>query len=142
MTRRARQRSGRSTRTVWRRPRRSSDRWRHARRGRGGTSRRARAARSRRAGRWTLRALAGASRGTRAARAQLNSEEIEASSQPPRDDLNAPLVGGRDFVTERIRLDLANAQHWLVVAERALATADRRVRVGAVSDLARAEAQL
>ena len=79
---------------------------------------------------------------TRAMRARLNIEEINAGSQPPRDELNAPLVGGRDFVTERIRLDLANAQHRLVVAERALATADRRVRVGAVSDLARAEAQL
>ena len=79
---------------------------------------------------------------TRAARAQLNIQEIEASSQPARDELNAPLVGGRDFVTERIRLDLVNAQQQLGAAERTLEMVDRRVRAGAVSELARTEAQL
>jgi hypothetical protein len=79
---------------------------------------------------------------TRAARAKLNIDEIGLGSQPPRDDLNAPLVGGRDFVTERIRLDLVNAQQQLSAAERTLATVDRRVRVGAVPELARGEAEL
>jgi hypothetical protein len=79
---------------------------------------------------------------TRAMRAQLNIKEIEASSQAPRDDLNAPLVGGRDFVTERIRLDLVAAQLRLVAAEHALELADRRVRTGAAPEIARVEAQL
>lgn len=78
----------------------------------------------------------------RVKRAQLNIQEIGISSQPPRDDLNAPLVGGRDFVTERIQLDLANAQHRLRAAERALEAVERRVRMGAVSELERGQAQL
>ena len=79
---------------------------------------------------------------TRAARARLNIQEIEASSQAVRDELNAPLVGGRDFVADRIRLDLADAQQRLNTAERTLEMADRRVRAGAVSELARTEAQV
>lgn len=78
----------------------------------------------------------------RATRAKLNIDEIHAGSQPPRDELNAPLVGGRDFVRERIELDLANAQHQLSAAERNLETVEERVRMGAVSELARAAAQL
>lgn len=77
-----------------------------------------------------------------AARARLNVEEIRATSMPPRDDLNAPLVGARDFVTERIQLDLAAAQRRLTAVEEELAEADRRARVGAGSDLARLDAEL
>jgi hypothetical protein len=78
----------------------------------------------------------------RAARVKLNIDEIGMGSQPPRDELNAPLVGGRDFVTERIRLDLADAQQQLELAERMLRLVARRVRVGSASELARSEAQL
>ncbi len=78
----------------------------------------------------------------RVMRTHLNIKEIELSSQPPRDELNAPLVGGRDFVTERIQLDLAVAQKQLRAAERALEAVDRRVRMGAVSELERGQAQL
>lgn len=66
-----------------------------------------------------------------AMRARLNVEEIKATAIPPRDDLNAPLVGGRDFVSQRIQLDLAVAQGRLTATEKALAEADRRERVGA-----------
>jgi hypothetical protein len=79
---------------------------------------------------------------TRAARAKLNIEEIEVSSQAPRDELSAPLVNGRDFVTERIRLDLVNAQQQLTLAEGAVGTIEGRVRAGAVSELSRGEAQV
>jgi hypothetical protein len=79
---------------------------------------------------------------TRAMRARLNIDEIGMSSQPARDELNAPLVGGRDFVTERIQLDLTNAQQRLGAAERALGAIERRVRAGAESELALGEAQL
>src|SRR6476620_2094478 len=54
----------------------------------------------------------------KAMRARYNIEEITASSQPPRDDLSAPLVGGRDFVKGRIMLDLATAQERLTTAEK------------------------
>jgi hypothetical protein len=77
-----------------------------------------------------------------AMRARLNMEEIRATSMPPRDDLNAPLVGARDFVSERLQLELAAADMRLKAAEEARAEADRRARVGAGSDLARLDAEL
>ena len=77
-----------------------------------------------------------------AARTQLNIDEIQASSVPPRDELNAPLVGGRDFVKDRIQLDLVAAQQQLNAAERAVAQVTERVRIGAVSDVSLHEAQL
>ena len=70
-----------------------------------------------------------------AARARVNVDEIKVSSMPPRDDLNAPLVGTRDFVTERLQLDLFAAQQRLTATEQALAEAEPRFRVGMVSEL-------
>jgi outer membrane protein TolC len=77
-----------------------------------------------------------------ALRAKLNIEEIRASSLPPRDELNAPLAGGRDFVTERITLDLFTSQQRMTAAEQALAEAERQFRVGAVPELAVQDAKL
>ncbi|HSQ32959.1 MAG TPA: hypothetical protein VLN49_24055 [Gemmatimonadaceae bacterium] len=77
---------------------------------------------------------------TQAMRARYNIDEITATAQPPRDDLNAPLVGGRDFVKDRIMLDLAAAQQRLTAAEAAYSETDRRARVGAASDIAPLEA--
>lgn len=77
-----------------------------------------------------------------AARAKLNIEEIRASSLPPRDELNAPLVGRRDFVTERMTLDLFTAQQQMTAAEQALSDAERQFRVGAVPELAVQDAKL
>jgi hypothetical protein len=79
---------------------------------------------------------------TRAMRARYNIEEITATAQPPRDDLNAPLVGGRDFVKDRIMLDLMAAQRRLTAAEEAHADVERRVRIGAASDVAATEASV
>lgn len=78
----------------------------------------------------------------RAMRARYNIEEITATAQPPRDDLNAPLVGGRDFVKDRIMLDLMAAQRRLTAAEEAHADVERRVRIGAASDIAATEASV
>ena len=72
----------------------------------------------------------------RAARAKLNVDEIRASALPARDDLNAPRVEGRDFVTERLQMDMFLAQQRLTAAEQALAEAERQSRVGTVSELA------
>lgn len=77
-----------------------------------------------------------------AMRARTNVEEIRASSQPPRDELNAPLVGGRDFVMERIQLDLLGAQQRLTAAERVLDEMTRRTRLGLEQEPARLEAEL
>ena len=77
-----------------------------------------------------------------AMRARYNIEEITASSQPPRDDLSAPLVNGRDFVKDRIMLDLAAAQQRLTTAEKTYSETERRARVGAASELASVEASV
>lgn len=36
---------------------------------------------------------------------QLNLEEVEASGKAPHDELYAPLVGGRDFIAERLEIE-------------------------------------
>lgn len=57
--------------------------------------------------------------------------EVSASNAAPRDELWAPLVGGRDFVKQRLQLAAAQAQQRLTTAEAHLATVERSVRVGA-----------
>jgi hypothetical protein len=53
-------------------------------------------------------------------RARLDLEEVRRSGSAPRDELYAPLVSGRDFVSERLRLDLREAELGLqVLAARA-----------------------
>lgn len=69
----------------------------------------------------------------------LNIAEIQATSRPPRDELNAPLVNGRDFVKERIEIQLMLAQQRLMAAERKFDEASRRVRVGAATELESAD---
>jgi hypothetical protein len=75
-----------------------------------------------------------------AMRARFNVEEIRATAQAPRDDLNAPLVAGHDFVKDRIQLELMSAQQRLTAAEQAQAESQRRVRVGAETELSGLEA--
>jgi hypothetical protein len=81
----------------------------------------------------------------------LDMEEIHATAQAVRNDLQAPLVGQRDFVSERIQVDLQSAQAALVTAERAMANTKRRFDVGlatritllqAETDMAQARARL
>lgn len=79
---------------------------------------------------------------TRVARIRLNLEEIRAAAAQPRDEISAPFVGDRDFVSERLRLDLAGAQHHLTSAEMAVDEAERRHRVGATTGLALLEPQI
>jgi hypothetical protein len=70
-----------------------------------------------------------------AARIRLNIDEIQATGRPPRDDLSAPLVGRRDFVTERLDLELAVAQRQLAATESATAEVEVSHSVGRVTDL-------
>jgi outer membrane protein TolC len=64
------------------------------------------------------------------ARLKLDIEETQSSSAAPRNDLQAPLVGNRDFVRERLMLDLRDAQRNLAAAEQAMEQARQRVEVG------------
>lgn len=77
-------------------------------------------------------------------RIALNLDEIRAGSAAPRDDIAAPLVGDRDFVKERLQLDVQAAQERLSAVERSFAEVERRQRLGVVSpmELAEAEADL
>ncbi|HVE32340.1 MAG TPA: hypothetical protein VNC18_02165 [Gemmatimonadaceae bacterium] len=75
-------------------------------------------------------------------RTRYNIEEITATAQAPRDDLNSPLIDGRDFVKDRIMLDLMAAQRRLTAAEGAASEAERRERAGAASDLATLDARV
>lgn len=67
---------------------------------------------------------------TEVARLKLDHEEIVAAAAPPRSDLGAPLVGGRDFVAERLKLDLAAAEGRRERATAAAALAARLVSAG------------
>jgi len=75
------------------------------------------------------------------ARIRVNEEEIQATAAPPRDEISAPVVGSRDFVSERLRLDLMAAQQRLSSVEAAAGEAQRRVDVGTASRVALLEAQ-
>jgi hypothetical protein len=68
-------------------------------------------------------------------RVGLNIDEITASGHAPRDDLNAPLVAGRDFVKERIEVEGASVQQQLTAAEGNLDQVERRVRAGAATEV-------
>lgn len=68
--------------------------------------------------------------------------EIRASSAPARDELWAPLVGGRDFVSDRLKLDASTQQDRLTTAERRLEELQRGRRLGAVSEGAVLEAEV
>ena len=75
-------------------------------------------------------------------RAALNIDEIKATLNAPRDELNAPLVNKRDFVKERIQLRLMVAQQQMQAAEAAQMDVARRVRAGVVSEVASAESDV
>jgi len=76
------------------------------------------------------------------ARTDIDLEEIRASSSAPRNELWAPVVGGRDFVRDRLRLDAALAQERLKKAEGAAAESERKARAGLVTPAALDEARL
>ena len=77
-------------------------------------------------------------------RLQLDIEETKATSAPPRNDLSAPLVGQRDYVRDRLTLELQTAEQALAAAEQALARAKERISAGVVPQTAAlaAEAEL
>ena len=76
------------------------------------------------------------------ARTILNVREIQASGLPPRDDLNAPLVKGEDFVKQRLTAQAMLADKRLRAAERKADEIKRRVAVGAAEESQAATADL
>lgn len=72
---------------------------------------------------------------------QLNIAETRATSDPPRNDLTAPLVGGDDFVRQRMMLELRAKQQELLLAEKLLLEAEQRVRTGVEATTAQLSAE-
>ena len=66
-------------------------------------------------------------------RTRLDYLEIQASGNPVRNQLSAPLVAGRDFVSERLRLELAALHDRVRMTRSTLQQAEREVATG-VSD--------
>lgn len=65
---------------------------------------------------------------------ELELEEVQRSGKEPQDALSAPLLGGRDFVSERIEARLEVARRHLEVVRRDLELARQRAEAGVVSD--------
>lgn len=64
------------------------------------------------------------------AKLDIELQEVRATLRAPRSELWAPTVDGRDFVVERLRMDVAAAQERLKVAEMQAARADKEVALG------------
>ena len=73
-------------------------------------------------------------------RIRLDMEEIQATSESPRNDLQAPVVGKRDFVSERLKLQLDTAERALAAAEEGVTQAKQRVEVGTAPMTAKLQA--
>jgi outer membrane protein TolC len=74
-------------------------------------------------------------------RLQLDLQEVRETSLAPRDELWAPLVGGRDFVKDRLTADASAAQRKLESVEAAVAEIERSFRAGAITQAALDEAR-
>jgi hypothetical protein len=64
-------------------------------------------------------------------RSLLNLDEVEMSGETPRDELSAPLVGGRDFVSERLEIDkkavVLNMEQLKIQSERLTRLAEQNL---------------
>jgi hypothetical protein len=76
------------------------------------------------------------------ARVSANIDEIAVSGRSPRDDLNAPVVDGRDFVKRRIEIDGVAAQAKLKAVEGEQQNMERRVRLGVATEVERLAASV
>ena len=75
------------------------------------------------------------------ARLQLDLQEIQATAAPPRDTLDAPLVGQRDFVRDRLMLEMQRVQRALQTAEDLVAALRSRAEIGTAPRATVAEAE-
>ncbi len=65
-------------------------------------------------------------------RLQLDREEIRLAGREPQDMVSAPLVRGRDFVTERLDLDVQVVEEQIHLAERDLARVQQLQAAGMI----------
>jgi outer membrane protein TolC len=73
---------------------------------------------------------------------QLQLEEIRVTKLEPRNELSAPRVSGRDFVTERLRVDMSIPEALLVYEHERQREAEKRFQVGMADGLDVASAQV
>jgi hypothetical protein len=95
------------------------------------------------AGRDSVRAAEQQVRAMEAAveRLRLDLQEIQATASAPRNDLDAPLVEARDFVRDRLMLELRTAERRLAAAEEVVADMKSRMEIGTVPRASVSEAQ-
>jgi outer membrane protein TolC len=73
---------------------------------------------------------------------QLQLEEIRITGLEPRNELSAPRVAGRDFVSDRLRLDMSIPEAVLVVEHERQRNAETRFQVGMADGVDVASAQV
>jgi len=64
----------------------------------------------------------------------LNLDEVKASGVAPRDELYAPVLGGRDFVSERLKIRIKDVERDLELLGKRLDRVKRMVELGVVSE--------
>jgi len=67
-------------------------------------------------------------------KSQLNLEEVKISGEIPRNELYAPLVGGRDFVSERLELDKMEIELEIYLISRHLKRIKKLTEEGLIQD--------
>ncbi|MCX6571995.1 MAG: hypothetical protein NT006_11375 [Candidatus Aminicenantes bacterium] len=66
-------------------------------------------------------------------RSLLNLDEVKASGVAPRDELYAPVLGGRDFVSERLKIQIKDVERDLELLRSRLDRFKQEVEVGVAS---------
>ena len=74
-------------------------------------------------------------------RLQLDLAEIRLTASSPRNELTAPLVGQRDFVRDRLLLELEKTERALAAAEQRTQAVRERIEIGTASKAALAQAE-
>jgi len=62
----------------------------------------------------------------------LNQDEVKASGEAPRNELYAPVAGGRDFVSERLKIERTELDLDLTVLKSRAGRTERMVKIGLV----------
>ena len=69
-------------------------------------------------------------------KSQLNLEEVKASGKTPRNELYAPVVRGRDFVSERLKIEIKEVELGLGLVKSHFVRIKQRVEVGIIKESA------
>ena len=72
----------------------------------------------------------------------IDADEVRLTAKAPRNDVQAPIVEKRDFVSDRLSIDLLSAQAALVAAEQGMQDTKRRFDVGIASRVAMLQAEM